>query len=359
MKAAEAAIERAIAAGQPGAALGVLTPDGGRHTRVWGQAQREPEAVPLREDMLFDLASLTKPLFTAREVLRAVEDGLLDLDDPLGAHLPDLAWMQDTPLKERTLRQLMTHTAGLPAWAPLYSWGDAATIRARLLQEAWPLGENTYSDLGYMLLGVVLERVRGRPLREFELDPGFTFSPDPEQTVATERCAWRGRVLRGETHDENAFALGGVTGHAGLFGTLEAVLNAAQAILNGSWLSPAALAEYLRPHDGNRTLAWVLKQPGWGGGQLCSPATVGHSGFTGTGLWIDPERGSAWALLTNRVHPSRHTSIDIQALRRSVGNAVGAWVSGPRTGIETFQGAPEIKEFESEWAGRTSREPDL
>ena len=105
--------------------------------------------------------------------LALAEEGLLDLDDPLGRHLPDLAWMQDTPLRDRTLRELLTHTAGLPAWTPMYTWGDAATIRARFLQEPWAMtdpGAVRYSDLGYGLLGRVLERVRTCSLRDFPLD---------------------------------------------------------------------------------------------------------------------------------------------------------------------------------------------
>lgn len=315
-----------------GAALGVVTADGGRDTLILGEAAREPERVPLEEDFWWDLASLTKPIFTAREVLRAAEEGRLDLDDPLGTHLPHLAWMQDTPLPSRTLRQLLTHTAGLPAWAPLYTWGGAATIRARVLQESWSLaapGEVVYSDLGYILLGAVLEGVRGMPLAEFPLGPGLTFAPDPARAVATERCPWRGRVLRGETHDENAAGLGGVAGHAGLFGTLAGVLDSAETLLRGGWLSPAAQAAAVHPYAPGRSLAFVAAQPGWSGGGLASPGAFGHTGFTGTGLWVDPERELAWVLLTNRVHPTRHGTLEIQALRRGVGNTLLATLGGP------------------------------
>ena len=199
--------------GLPGAALGVVDARGAAQTLVLGLAQRDPDARALTADHLFDLASLTKPLFTARELLRAVAAGSVDLDDDLGTFLPELAWMQDTPLRTRSLRQLLTHTAGLPAWAPLYTWGDAATIRARMLQEPWAMrepGEVVYSDLGYILLGRVLERVHGQSLRDFPLDDGLTFAPEAARSVATERCAWRERMLRGEVHDENAGALGGL-----------------------------------------------------------------------------------------------------------------------------------------------------
>lgn len=318
-------LHRATQDGLSGAALGVVNAAGERTRLFLGSAQSVPEQVALQEDFYWDLASLTKPLFTARTVLRAAEEGKLDLDDPLQNFLPELAWMQDTPLKTRTLRQLLTHTAGLPAWLPVYTWGESATIRARLVQEPFELrepGEVVYSDLGYMLLGRVLESVYRRELREFPLDEGLTFSPPPQQTVATENCAWRGRVLRGETHDENAGAQGGLAGHAGLFGTLDGVLRQAEGLLRGGWLSRAAQELAVKPVNAERTTAFVLAQPGWSGGSLCSPQAFGHTGFTGTGLWVDPVRGLGWVLLTNRVHPSRHASIDIQALRRAVGNTL-------------------------------------
>ncbi|GGR91765.1 serine hydrolase domain-containing protein [Deinococcus sedimenti] len=315
------------AAARPGgpsaAALGVVTADGQRATLHVGHTQHGGPALTGHE--WWDLASLTKPLLTARAILRATEDGLCDLDDPLGRWLPDLAWMQSTSLRDRTLRQLLTHTAGLGAWTRLYTWGDASTIRARFLQEPWevgPPGEVRYSDLGYVLLGRVLERLRQQPLHTFPVDPGLTFTPPPDQTVATEQCTWRERLLIGETHDENAAALGGVAGHAGLFGTLTGMLDQAEGLLRGGWLSPAAQRLALNTQVPERTLAFVSACPGWSGGSLCSPHAVGHTGFTGTGLWIDPPRGHAWVLLTNRVHPTRHSGFDIQGLRQAVGNTL-------------------------------------
>ncbi|GAA5436608.1 putative D-alanyl-D-alanine carboxypeptidase [Deinococcus aquaticus] len=318
--------------GPSAAALGVVNAAGEQATVLLGTLQRPErpaDAPPLHADSWWDLASLTKPLLTAREVLRAAERGLLDLDDPLGTHLPDLAWMPGQTggdgLRERTLRHLLTHSAGLHAWAKLFTWGDERTIRARFLHEPWPVSEAgpvVYSDLGYVLLGRVLERLHGHPLRDLPLDGGLTFTPDPARAVATEHCLWRERLLRGETHDENAAAMGGVAGHAGLFGTLGGVLRQGELLLRGGWLSPAAQAETLRPQVEGRTLAFVTSSPGWSGGSLASPAAFGHTGFTGTGLWVDPARGLAWTLLTNRVHPTRHTSFDIQCLRRAVGNTL-------------------------------------
>ncbi|PZA06754.1 MULTISPECIES: serine hydrolase [unclassified Meiothermus] len=321
-------LQSAIDSGQiPGAALGVVWAEGEAEGWVYGKAQLEPEPVPLEAAMFFDLASLTKVLFTVPEVLRLVEDGLADLDDPLARFFPEMAWMQGSPLPSRTLRQLLTHTSGLPAWAPIYTWGTAPQLlKQQLLQHRWEVeepGPTLYSDVGYILLGLLLERLRGKPLRDFPLPAGLTWKPNPENSVATERCPWRGRVLRGEIHDENAFALGGA-GHAGLFGTLAGVLEWARSVLNGSLLSQAALEEMTRPQTSERALGWVLRQPGFSGGSLCSPRTIGHTGFTGTGVWIDLERGYAWALLTHRVHPSRHRESGIIELRRTVGNAIAA-----------------------------------
>ncbi|WP_243095498.1 serine hydrolase domain-containing protein [Thermus thalpophilus] len=326
MQRAKALLMEAVSRGVvPGVAFGAVFADGRREVLHLGLAQAEPEAVPLGAGFYFDLASLTKPLFTLKEVLKGVEEGLWDLDDPLSAHLPDLLWLKDHPLKGVTLRALLAHTSGLPAWEALYTWGRGEDLKARILQHPWPMGEPVYSDIGFLLLGILLERVRGRPLEAFPLPPGLTFRPPRERSVATERCPWRGRVLRGEVHDENAFALGGAAGHAGLFGTLEGVLDELLAILQGRWLSRAALEEMVRPH-GERLLGWERKRPGWHGGSLASERAFGHTGFTGVGVWVDPERGYAWALLTNAVHPTRHRP-SLAPLRRAVGNALAAEVA--------------------------------
>lgn len=327
LTAAAPIVEAAVASGHPpAAALGLVNAEGERATLYVGSAQLEPERRPLTADTWFDLASLTKVLFTLPEVLRLAEEGRLDLDDPLSRHLPEVGWLQeDAPLARVRLRALLAHQSGLPAWVPLYTWGDRPqTLKARLLQEPWTLGEPVYSDVGYMLLGLLLERLRGRELQRFELLEGLSFSPDPERSAASERCPWRGRVLVGEVHDENAFALGGAAGHAGLFGTLEGVLERARAWLGGTELSPAGHAAALEPQSEERLLGWVRRHPGWSGGSLASPRAYGHTGFTGTGVWIDPERGYAWALLTNRVHPSRYQENPLPNLRRAVGNALAA-----------------------------------
>ncbi len=256
----------------------------------------------------FDLASLTKGLFTTSRILQLVDEGTIGLDQQLGELIPDLRqYDAGAPERRLTIRQCLTHQTFLPAVEPLYTYGlDPATLRAYILQRVWPSSPPVYSDINFMLLGIMLERLVGCTLGEQEVAPGLTFSPDREACAATERCPWRGRVLRGQVHDENAFALGGAAGHAGLFGTIDAVLDAALALLQEAEDPGSRLGQLLVRQAPSRTLGWEMPAPGWSGGEHCSPRTVGHSGFTGTGLWVDLGRGVAWSLLTNRIHPTRH-----------------------------------------------------
>ena len=317
-------VEEAVASGRiPGAVLGVVTASGSRAVAARGFAQVDPERVPIADGTVFDLASLTKPIATATALLRRADQGLLDLDATLASVIPDLRYYDEgAPERSLTIRACLGHRTFLPAVEPLYTYGqDPATLRAFILQRAWAHGPPVYSDVNYMLLGIALERVDGQPLTALDLPDGFTFRPDPATAAATERCPWRGRMLRGEVHDENAFALGGAAGHAGLFGRIGDVLGFAAGVLTGDGWSHAALAAVTTPVSETRTLGWEIRHPNWAGGQACSPGTIGHTGFTGTGLWIDRDGGLAWSLLTNRVHPSRFAPSGIMPLRRAVGEA--------------------------------------
>lgn len=308
----------------PGAVLGVATRDGARAVRIAGLAQREPDAVVLQRETWFDLASLTKVIFTTTAILRLAAERRLDLDDPLTRAIPDLRQYDANAAERRlTFRQCLAHRTFLPAVEPLYTHGqDARTLRAFVLQRVWAVGPPVYSDINFILLGIAIERLAAREIRDHETGPGLSFRPDPGLCAATERCSWRGRVMRGEVHDENAFALGGAAGHAGLFGTIDGVLGFARDLLAGALL-PADVLPHLRaPQSPTRALGWEIRHDGWAGGAACSADTIGHTGFTGTGLWIDWSRGLAWALLTNRVHPSRHVETGIQGLRRATGELV-------------------------------------
>jgi CubicO group peptidase (beta-lactamase class C family) len=326
LAAATGSVTRAVPGLIPGAALGVVTATGDRAVGVFGLAQREPEAVPLHRGTWFDLASLTKVLFTTPTVLQLVMQERMALDDKLVVAIPDLR-QYDSQAAERqlTFRQCLSHQTHLPAVEPLYTYGlEPATLRAFILQRAWRHGPPVYSDINFMLLGIAIERMSECLLGELQPRQGLAWRPAPNETAATERCTWRRRVMRGEVHDENAFALGGAAGHAGLFGTIDGVLDAAQRLLQAiePWWAQLRVRQ-----SATRCLGWEARHEGWSGGDACSEETIGHTGFTGTGVWIDFRSGLCWALLTNRVHPTRHRDTGIDALRRRVGELVVAAVS--------------------------------
>ena len=308
----------------PGATLGLVTATGDRAVVLAGEAAIEPEREALTREHWFDLASLTKVIATTPMILALADEGRLDLDRPLTDAIPDLR--QYNPLgaaeRELTFRDCLAHRTFLPAVEPIYTLGDdPARLRAYVLQREWPRGPAVYSDINFIVLGIAIERLTGQPLSEWPLGEGLAYAPRGP-AVATERCMWRGRIMRGEVHDENAFALGGAAGHAGLFGTVDGVLDFARGLLDGTGASPAALTAMRERQNGDRTCGWERRFAGWPGGEACSDATIGHTGFTGTGLWLDFERGLAWTLLTNRVHPTRHGAMDIYELRPATGDAV-------------------------------------
>jgi len=294
-------------------------------------------------DTRFDLASLSKVVGTLPAVLALVHAGEVALSDPMRRFFSQAGWFQTPSLGDTTLRQLLTHTSGLPAWRPIFaSAGGRLTALASVLQTplTHPAGRVVYSDLGFMLLGAVVERVGGVRLDAFTHEHvfgplGMTATgygvPDGAAVAATEDCGWRGRLLEGEVHDENAFVFGGVAGHAGLFGTAADLARYA-----GAWLrleAPFAPPELLREatleqeagdEGGRRGLGWQLAGAGSSAGHAADPAAYGHTGFTGTSLWLDPGRGRFAVLLTNRVHPSRFGGGTIHALRVGFHDAVFA-----------------------------------
>jgi serine-type D-Ala-D-Ala carboxypeptidase len=329
---------------------------------AWGWLDPETRREPATRETLFDLASLTK-LFTLTAAMTFVERGALALDQPVRDVLSALdgpraikpyedplhpgAWIEIiAPTDARvdagavTFRQLLAHNAGLPGWRPLFQLANRAQMLDLVLTTsfAYPTGTRVvYSDVGFILLGLALERLAQQPLdqiiRARVLDPlQFTkvqFNPRvPTRCAPTELCAWRGRRLRGEVHDENAAALGGIAGHAGLFGTADAVATLGQMYLDGGalLLSPATMAEMrrLQAEDGmsRRGLGWVLWSPDpQSSGYPYSPRAFGHTGFTGTSLWIDPARDLVVGCLTNRVYYGRDPA-GITAFRVEFARAV-------------------------------------
>ena len=303
----------------PGGVLGVVDAGGHRALRSIGWAQLVPSRRPMGEDTWFDLASLTKVLFTTPRILALAAAGRIDLDAPLISVLPDFRqYNPDNWERKVTFRQCLGHQTAFPGVVPIYTYGaDPQLLRAWVMQHEWIAGPAVYSDINFILLGFALERLTGLRIRQQDPGPGFAWSAEPAQVAATEDDPWRGRVVAGEVHDENCYALQG-SGHAGLFGTVTSGLDYAQALLNG-----APEADLVRTAvSSKRTHGWERPYDGWSGGDLCTAETIGHTGFTGTGLWIDFAHGRAWTLLTNRVHPSRHFDSGIVALRRAVGDVV-------------------------------------
>jgi CubicO group peptidase (beta-lactamase class C family) len=303
----------------PGGVLGVLDASGRRAVRAIGSAQLVPQTRPMSEGTWFDLASLTKVIFTTQRVLAHAEHGTIDLDSPLTTALADFR-QYDPDCWERkiTFRQCLGHLTPFPAVFPIYTYGrDPDLLRAFVLQHQWTAGPPVYSDINFILLGLALERLEGRSIRQMDAGAGFAWSADPASAAATEDDTWRHRVLCGEVHDDNCSALQGA-GHAGLFGTADAILGFASGLLT----STPSSSPIRTPLSDRRTHGWERPWDGWSGGTRCSPDAIGHTGFTGTGLWIDFASGRAWTLLTNRIHPTRHFDSGIAELRRAVGDLV-------------------------------------
>lgn len=319
----------------PGAAWWVGGARGPVSSGHAGSASLEPELAPVLATTPFDLASLTKPLATAPLAAMLDGGGALSLDTKLGVAFPELS---GSPFRAATLRDAAAHRAGFPPWIPLYLQGATPAAYLAAIAGCTPAarpGETLYSDLGYILLGFALERSTGTPLdRLFDqriAQPlglarcGFAGVAHPfGDAAATERRRAYEEVLagpsapaerfqapipRGQVHDGNAWGLGGTAGHAGLFATAAEVAGIALAILDPVrlGLDPHAFDAMLRPvaaGGGARSVGFLRAADADSVRGLLPDTSVGHSGFTGTSVWIDPARGRVYVLLTNRVHPS-------------------------------------------------------
>jgi serine-type D-Ala-D-Ala carboxypeptidase len=324
-------LEKAIAARVfPGCAIAVTHRGELVAHRALGHFTYDPVSPEVTDASIFDLASLTKVVATTAMAMILYERGLLDLDAPVTAVVPEFAgdpWGDDPHRREVTLRLLLAHSSGLPAYEKLFL---RATTRDDCLRAAFttpltaaPGAHAEYSDIGFIILGVVLERLADESLDTFSRREIFgrlgmthtTFRPTPglkesiPPTVDDRASVLRPRVIQGEVQDENASVLGGVAGHAGLFSTAEDLAIFAHAMLSGGHpvLRPTTVELFSRresaPAGTSRGLGWDTPSVPSQSGKYFSSRSFGHLGYTGTSLWIDPERQLSVAFLTNRTWP--------------------------------------------------------
>jgi CubicO group peptidase (beta-lactamase class C family) len=354
--AVEQAMDAAVARGVfPGVV--VLVNAGGRVAFLRAAGRRsleEGDTSPMREDTIFDVASLTKPLATATAMMVCVRERRIGLEDRVTRFFHNFGVHGKTHV---TFRHLLAHTSGLPGWRPYYrdivkveregrinftaSRGAKEWVYEAIQREKpeAPAGARTlYSDLGFMLLGAAIEQVSGLTLDRYCHEKIFKpmglrstsfvdlsvlrtrkLEPIAEMIAPTERCPWRKRVLCGEVHDDNAYAMGGVAGHAGLFSCARDLDRMATTLRESClgqnvFLPSSIVSEFWRRDDPIGSSTWAL---GWDtpslknstAGSELSRNAVGHVGFTGTSLWIDLDRNLHVIVLSNRVHPTRDNDL--------------------------------------------------
>lgn len=338
------------------------------HNVALGFLDPETKLRPADADTLFDLASVTK-LFTMAAFMTLVEQGKVSIDDPVWSVLPEfsgvrpiqpyenpLDWGKTVSVTDRTgtvdadkvtFRNLLAHNSGLPAWRAFKDQPDAESAARLALGTffSYPTGEQVlYSDVGLILLGLAVGRLAGSPLDETiyqrvtqPLGLAAHFQPAkppqfPQNIAPTEFCKWRGRRIVGEVHDESAWRLGGVAGHAGMFAHACDVAAFGQSFLDSSLLQRETIAEMTRLQAGFGSIRRGLGFALWSADPEASSnpfsqATFGHTGFTGTCLWIDPQRNLVVALLANDVYNGREGR-GIASLRVQIHRAIVESVDG-------------------------------
>jgi CubicO group peptidase (beta-lactamase class C family) len=346
----------------PGAVLLISRKDAILFFKAYGHANIYTKR-PMVEDTIFDLASLTKPLATTLAIMNLVQGGKLDLEQSLGSVLPNF---KQTEKEQITIKHLLSHTSGLPDYRPYYK--ELAKLSIDLRRDVLmsliakePLidqigQKELYSDLGFMLLRMIVEQISGKQMGRFveeavykplDLDTsqGLFFADagsrlQPEKCAATEFCPWRKMLLEGAVHDENAYVMGGVEGHAGLFGTAESIHRLLSVLLqvyhggsSTSVFQQRLLKTFFTKQDNTeKTLGFDTPSLHHSScGDFFSRKSVGHLGFTGTSFWMDLERSLIVILLTNRIHPSRDNN-KIKAFRPEIHNAIMKSLSGPENG---------------------------
>lgn len=325
------AVDSAVKAGAAPGAVVAVSVEGARFYHAAGQLGIE-QARPIGPRTVYDLASLTKVVALTTLTMMAVDEERISLDDPVQKYLPAF----EGPNKaEVTIRHLLTHSSGLRAHRPLWQEAPTADSAVSLVLstplDTVPGTRAVYSDLGAIILTRLIEAVYGesvdwlfarRVAGPLKLT-GTRFRPPASwlnRIAPTERDPWRGRIVHGEVHDENAAFLGGISGHAGLFGTAEDLLGFGEWLLaarsgatsrriRGPRLGAAVVREFTRRQDvvpgSSRALGWDTPSAGSSAGNRLSAESFGHTGFTGTSIWIDPTRRLVVVLLSNRVNPTR------------------------------------------------------
>ena len=326
---AEALLDQAVADGVCPAAVAEVGDQSGhlwRHAAGRLRVDDAGEAQPAGVDTVFDLASLTKVIATTTLAMHLVDDGALDLDEPIRKRLQEWRGHDRAVV---TARDLLAHASGLTAHLPFFRNHtrriDFEPAICHLPLEYRPRSRSIYSDLGFILLGFLLT---DSDPHQATLDSQFASIAQARnwgeiqyrtpnawraRVAPTEHDPWRGRLLVGEVHDENGFALGGVAGHSGLFGTAEAVGRFARDVLatapgHATLASPDTVHQFRQCSSvpgSSRALGWDTMLPTSSCGIRMSKDAIGHTGFTGTSLWIDPRANRYVVLLTNRVHPTR------------------------------------------------------
>ncbi len=323
-RAIDTVVTSSIDAGKlPGCVVAVGRHDGVAFLKAYGSRALLPERVPMTPDTVFDLASLTKPLATATSVMLLAERGTIDLDAPAARYFPELARNGKGTI---TVRQLLTHTSGLPADTPVSDFAHGRDEALRRIEEVAlraPPGERfLYSDVGYLALEEIVRRVTQTDYAAFTRASIFEplgmhetgFLPDPALRARAAPTEQRdGAWIVGDVHDPRAALLGGVAGHAGVFSTAADLSRYARMILGRGevdghrLLTPHAVDRMLARHDvprGLRALGWDVASPlSSNRGALLSPRAIGHGGYTGTAMWIDPDQDIFVVFLSNRVHP--------------------------------------------------------
>lgn len=334
----------------PGAVLGIVNKNDILFVDSIGYSQLEPEKRKMNREIIFDLASLTKVLATTTAVLKLIEEGRINLWDNIKKYFPE----SPADKEKITIYHLMTHSSGFRAivelWGKGFSYDEKIKYILELELEVETGSKVIYSDPNFILLGELIRRVTGVPLDEYVEENIFkplgmsktVYNPlnklyvSKENFAATEWCDWRERMLVGEVHDENAYSCNGVSGHAGLFSNIDDLTVFVRMILNdGEYrgvriLSPQSVRvmrrDWTEKLNNHRGLGWdLINNPYSSGGILFSPHTFGHTGFTGTSIWIDPELEVGVIFLTNRVHPSRENT-KIISLRPRLHNLIVATI---------------------------------